>query len=553
MCVQSAPSPFPIFRAEAIFFEDEGNLLTARRTYNTSLGMISVLIIAALSLPLIYICIRAYGSGQEGLEYLQRPRTRLIFTNTLRLTVAVVLVSGFVGTVFAWLTTRTNLPFRRVILVLGLIPMVIPSYVGSLTLVQAFGPVGYLQGLLEEPFGIKRLPPIYGLRGAALAVALFTYPYFVLPVRAALLNADRGLEEAAQSLGSSRLAIFWRITLPMLRPSLAAGALLTALYTISDFGAVMVMRYNVFSRAIYLAYDSSFNRHRAALLALVLVVTTLILVWLERRATDTAATYRIGKGAVQKAELIRLSIVGQITGLLFCTILIGIGVILPVGILLDWAINPEVISPIDMQLETATWNAITTSLMAAAVAGIVAFPLALFSKLKTVPHFMRGLTNFAYVGNALPGVAIGLALVFFGANQLPALYQTLPLLIFGYTVRFLPFSLASTRSALAGLNPALEEAAQGLGLNAWQRLLRVTIPLTWTGIMAGMALVFLNTMKELPTTLMLSPIGFITPATRIWTAYESGRLALVGLPGLILIGASFFSLLILLGRTPKST
>src|SRR5690606_13428345 len=130
-----------------------------------------------------------------------------------------------------------------------------------------------------------RLPDIRGLFGAWLSITLMTYPFIVLPVRAALLNSDPALEEAGRSLGLSRWAIFRRVTLPQLKPALAGRMLLTALYALSAFGSVAVMRYNAFTRAIYLQYTSSFSRERAAVLALVLIVFTLVLIYMERRVS----------------------------------------------------------------------------------------------------------------------------------------------------------------------------------------------------------------------------------------------------------------------------
>lgn len=520
--------------------------ISVKRHFRVSpLMAVSMLVTAAVMLPLAYLVLRAGESGVEGLEYLLRPRTTNIFLNSLVLTVVVVVASGTIGVAFAWLTTRAQLPFRRVILVLGLLPMVIPSYIGALTLVAAFGPVGYLQQMLE-PFGIRRLPDIYGLFGAAFAITLFTYPYFVLPVRAALLNFDASMEESAASLGCSRWETFRRVVLPTLRPSIAAGAVLTALYTLSDFGAVMVMRYSAFSRAIYVAYNSSFDRNRAALLALVLVACTLCLTWLERRATNSIHTYRTGKGMSRPSKYVSLGM-WKAPVMVFLVCLIGVGVVLPVGILLGWAANPNVSNAIDMNMGEASWNAVTSSGLTALVVALAAMPLALLAH-RSKKGFSQTLVGIAYIGNALPGIVIGLALVFFGANVFPALYQTLPLLVLGYSIRFLPYSIASTRSALNGMSPTLDEAAQSLGQGAWRRLLRVTLPLVGAGVVAGMGLVFLNTMKELPTTLMLSPIGFVTPATRIWMASEVGQLALIGQPGLILIGLSCLGLGLLLWR-----
>ncbi|RMG88591.1 MAG: iron ABC transporter permease, partial [Chloroflexi bacterium] len=259
------------------------------------LQILTVLIVSVVLLPIAYLIIRAAGAGEEGIAYLLKERTLRIVWNSLTLVLSVTLSAAVIGVPFAWLTSRTNLPFRRMWLILGLLPMVIPSYLGAVTFIAAFGPKGMLQGLLE-PLGVQRLPEIYGFFGAWVVLTLFTYPYVALTVRAALLQNDPALEEAARSMGLSRWQVFWRVTLPQLRPALAAGMLLTALYTLSDFGAVAMMRYNAFTRAIYLQYNSSFNRERAALLALVLVVVTIALLFLQRKLQNTKHNYRIGTG-----------------------------------------------------------------------------------------------------------------------------------------------------------------------------------------------------------------------------------------------------------------
>lgn len=505
-----------------------------------------ILVALLMLLPLSYLLLRAAGAGADGVEYLLRERTLQIILNSLVLVVTVVGAGVLIGVPFAWLTTRTNLPLRRLWLVLGLLPMVIPSYLGAVTYVAAFGPKGMLQGWLEVLIGLDRLPEIRGWFGAWLSLTLFTYPYIVLPVRAALLNTDPALEEAARSLGLNRWQVFLRVTLPQLRPALAAGVLVTALYTLSDFGAVSIMRYNAFTRAIYLQYTSSFNREHAALLALVLVALTLGLLYLEGRVKPQNPNYRMGTGAKRQPKTIHLGR-WRWPALAFCGGLIGLGVLVPVGVLVYWLVsrvrNPNL--PADM-LELTT-NTVAISGSAALVVAVVAIPLALLA-VRYPSRWGRWLVNLSYTGNALPGIVVGLALVFFAANYLPVWYQTMPLLIFGYATRFLPFSLGATRSALTQINPRLEEAARSLGLRPWQVTMRVTIPLARAGILAGAALVFLSAMKELPTTLMLAPIGLRTLATRIWSVHTEAMLSLIGEPGLLLMAASALGLAVILWR-----
>ena len=178
---------------------------------------------------------------------------------------------------------------------------------------------------------------------------------------------------------------------------------------------------------------------------------------------------------------------------------------------------------------------------------LAAFPLALLAA-RRATGFNRWLVNIAYAGNVLPGIVIALALVMFATQNLLSIYQTLPLLIIGYAIRYLPFSIGATESAFAQINPRFEEAARSLGLSSWATLARITVPLARGGILAGLALVFLNVMKELPTTLILRPIGFRTFATRIWSAYDEAFLSSVALPGLALILVSAFALAIILRR-----
>jgi iron(III) transport system permease protein len=511
------------------------------------LQIISTLIVTVLLVPILYLIIRALGS-EDGLEYLLRERTLVIVTNSLVLVGLVTFTAIIVGVPFAWLTARTDLPFRRVWLVLGLLPMVIPSYLGAATYIAAFGPRGMLvQNILEPLFEISRLPDIRGLFGAWLAITLFTYPYVVLPVRAAILNADQSLEEAARSLGLSRWRVFWQVTLPQLRPAIAAGSLMTALYTLSDFGVVGIMRYNAFTRAIYLQYENTFNRERAAVLALVLVAITFALILLERRVAITGRNYRIGTGTGRRPQTVHLGR-WRVPAMALSSVLIVLGVGVPVIVLLTWLTTRITVDPVPANLQLLTLNTTGISAITAIVATVAAIPLALLVWRSSTSRLNNLLVNLAYVGNVLPGIVVGLALVFFVSNYFFDLYQTWPILVLGYSVRYLPFSLGATRSALTQINPRLEEAGRSLGLRAWQVTLRITVPLASAGIIAGTALIFLNVMKELPTTLILAPIGFRTFATRIWFVYNEAMYVLIGTPGVLLIAVSAISLFVILWR-----
>ena len=424
--------------------------------------------------------------------------------------------------------------------------MVVPSYLGAVTLIAAFGPRGMLFDLLAGFLPLERLPDIRGWFGAWLSITLITWPFIALPARAVMLGSDPALEEAAQGLGLGRWQVFRRVTLPQLRSALAGGSLLVALYTLSDFGAVAVMRYNAFTRAIYLQYTSSFNRERAAILALMLILLTLLLLLLERRASGRANAARLGAGAQRIAVPQRLGR-WRLPALLFCGTLVGLGVLLPVGVLGSWLTGRVSLAATPPDMGALTLTTASISALAALAAALLALPLALLLSRRhsRLSHWLVALTSS---GNVLPGIVIALALVFFAARYLPAWYQTLPLLLLGYVTRFLPLAISASRGALLQISPRLEEAARGLGQRPWQVVLRIHVPLARAGILAGAALVFLSVMKELPTTLVLAPIGTRTFATHIWSAYSEAMLSLIGGPGLLLLAVSALGLIAILLR-----
>jgi iron(III) transport system permease protein len=198
----------------------------------------------------------------------------------------------------------------------------------------------------------------------------------------------------------------------------------------------------------------------------------------------------------------------------------------------------------------AIWNSVHGSSLAAFVAVVCALPVAYLS-VRFPSRYSRWLHRLAYLGYALPGIVIALSLVFFGANFAPLLYQTLAMLIFAYTVRFLPQALSTIRAGLMQINPRLEEAARSLGYGPRQAIWKVTLPLLRPGIFAGAALVFLTTIKELPVTLLLGPTGFTTLATQIWSASSEAFFARAAAPALLLLLVSAFSIIMILRQEER--
>ena len=519
--------------------------LRRRRRPSLLLTAAAVATAAAVLLPLAYLVVRAAAAGSDAWAVLDARTARLVL-DTAILVAAVVVAAAAIGVPLAWLVTRTDLPGRTFWAVATALPLVIPSYVAALALLGALGPRGLLQELLEAVFGVERLPEIYGLPGAVLALTLSTYPYVYLLSAAALRGLDPSLEEAARSVGATRLAAVRRVTLPALRPSLAGGSLLVALYVLSDFGAVSLMQYPALTRAIYLQYQALFDRDPAAVLALVLVALTAAVLILEARFRRRARYHRTTAAAPKAAGVVALGR-WRWPAFAFCAAIVGLFLALPVAVLAYWTWQAVPLgNPIALAWRPAV-NSVLVSAAAAACAVVAATPLVVLAARRPSP-WTRLLERASFAANALPGIVVALSLVFFGARYGGRLYQTLPLLVFAYLVRFLPQAVAALGAALRGVNPRYEEAARGLGARPARVLFSVTAPLVRPGLLAGAMLVFLSAMKELPATLLLRPIGFDTLATEIWQATAVAAYSDAAPPALLLIVLSAPLVYVLVGR-----
>jgi len=293
------------------------------------------------------------------------------------------------------------------------------------------------------------------------------------------------------------------------------------------------MRYDALTRAIYQQYRSLFDRTPAALLGLVLVLLTAVVLVIEARGRGAGRVSGSAAGTTRPAAPV---VLGRLRGpaLAFCAALVGVALVLPIGVLAYW-VQRSGGTGVDVS-DVLSWggHSLLVSALAAVVAVLAALPVATLV-VRHPARWTRGLQRITFAANALPGIVIALALVFFATRVAEPLYQTLALLVFAYVVRFLPQALAGTHSALVRVDPQLEHAARGLGASPRATFGRVTAPLVAPGLLAGATLVFLSTMKELPATLLLRPIGYDTLATEVWGATTVSAYAEAAVPALALI------------------
>ena len=490
---------------------------------------------------LVWTVLRPGGFDAGGIAF---GRLAELFGSTALLVVTVTLTAVGLGTTTAWLTTRTDLKGRGMWSMLVTLPLVIPSYVGALAMLGSSGNGGVVS-LALDAVGLPKLGVFSGFWAAWGALSLWNFSYVHLIATPALRRMDPALEEAARGLGASPRRTIFDVILPQLRPALLSSSLLVALYVISDFGAVSLLRYETFTRAIYTQFRGRLDIAPALFLSGILVLAALVLVVAEQRNRGRAAL--AARRPTRPPERVALGRRGRAVAYAFLGVLVIAALVLPLVTIGWWAIRGTTLgNPADPVWAEALRSA-GVALAAAAATAVAALPVAIL----TVRHPSRParmLEAVSWSTYSLPHLAVGLGFLVLSIRYAPATYQTVVLLVIAYVAMFLPQALAATQAGLRQVGPSLEEASRSLGSGGFTTLRRVTVPLVWRSLLAGGALVFLTVMKELPATLLLRPTGFETLAVRIWSASSELFYTQASVAALTLVGISAAPLYLLVTK-----
>jgi len=460
------------------------------------LTLLAWIVAIGVLMPLAFLALAATQAGWSSVaQVFFRRLTMTLLVDTVVMTVLVTMVAAFLGVAAAWILERTDVPFRRTLLVLLIIPAAIPDFI--------------------ETFGWINLAPwLHGLFGSVFVLSLAVYPFVMLPVAASLRRIDHRHEEVAASLGTGRVGVILRVTIPAVRTAIAGGCLLVALQLLAEYGSFEMLGYRTFTTEIFTEFQVGFNTQIAAALCIVLVVMSALLVWGEtvvgrggRRAVASEVV------AAPKLRLGPWRIVAL--GALVVLVVAAFGI--PVLSIASLLISPGPAVLPSASLLGAVGYSLFYGVCAASLATIGAAAIALGSQ-RARSRLRRAPGTLALVPLAVPGVVVALALSYvaerYGGGRW---YETSPLLIVGYAVMFLPLALIGIRSSLDQVPASLTEVAASLGSSRSAQLRRVILPLIAPGLGAAFALVFLSTITELTATLVMIPTGVATLATDFWT------------------------------------
>ncbi len=457
-------------------------------------------------------------------------RTARLVARSFLLTTLVTASATVVGVSGAWLLARTDLSFKRVWGIVFAMPLVVPSYVLAMVFISATGP----RGLFADMTGIA-LPHLIGLPGAWLALTVTTYPYVYLITAAAIRKIDPALEEAARGLGATPTRVFRTVILPQLRPGIGAGALLAALYTLSDFGAVSLMRFDAFTRVIYAQYSGRLDRTPAIVLSIALILIASVIIWGEQRTRGKGKYF--SRSVTRPPTLYRLTRIQRAGATSAMAIVTGIGAIIPIAVLVSWVVRGVRAGSDTSVSWSAVGGSLTAGTLAAVLATAGAIPIVILA-VRFGSRSTRWLERGVFGLFSLPHITIAIAVVAFTVRYTRPIYQSLLVLGLVYATMFLAQATSAAKAALIQVNPALEDASRSLGRGPIATYVKVTFPLMAKGLLAGGALVFVTTLKELPATLLLSPPGFTTLAVRIWAAADELLYTRAAASALLLIAVS---------------
>ncbi|NQX96114.1 MAG: iron ABC transporter permease, partial [Erythrobacter sp.] len=393
-------------------------------------------------------------------------------------------------------------------------------------------------------------PPIRSLLGGAIILALVLYPYIYLLARASFAAQSASQFRAARSLGAAPARAFWQVALPAARPAIAGGLALVLMEVLADFGLAEYFAIPTFSTGIFRSWLAMGDKDAAMGLAALMLGFVAGLVALEAVTRTGRSDSRDGLASARGREpLVALSPLGQLGAFTACALPVTLGFAVPALHLSTLALEDTAIRAAASLSEYATaslWLGIAVAITTTALALILAF-----AKARSGHPLVGGVTRFATLGYALPGalLAVGLlaplgaldqSLTGFARESLGytgglILTGTSLILIYALAVRFLTVAYNALEGGMARIPPSLDAAARSLGAGPSRVLARIYIPLLRPSLLAALALVLIDTLRELPATLILRPFNLETLATRTYRLASDERLVEASIPALILL------------------
>ena len=514
----------------------------------TKLSLISALIAVALAIPILVVIASVLQPDSGVWAHIRETTLTLLIQDSLLLTGIVACGVILTGTTTAWLTTRYTWRGRAQLEWLLVLPLAMPAYVMAYAYTDLLQYAGPVQTVLRETFGWQAKTDywffdIRSLGGAAAMLTLALYPYVYLLARVAFLAQPASLDDAGRTFGYSRRYLFWRVSLPLARPAIAAGAALAMMETLADYGTVSYFGINTFTTGIFAAWFAQGDRVAAAKLATLLLFIVIALSLLEGWARRRARFAESAESARRTVPRLPLQGANAWMVMTICALPVLLGFIVPL-VLLAWQIAREaetllVFSRFGEFIHLA-WNSFSLASLTALLAVGISLLLG-YAKRQSTHWSIHASHRIVGLGYAVPGtvIAVGVLIPVIALDHQLADFVSailgretgllltggITVLVYAYLIRFLAISLQTVDAGFARITPNMDDAARLLGARHRRIMLAVHAPLLRTSLITAGLLVFVDVMKELPATLVMRPFNFDTLAVRTYTFAKDERLA----------------------------
>lgn len=526
------------------------------------------LVIAALAaLPIVAILASVPQGGFDAIAHLAATVLPRYVANTALLMALAGAFAAITGTGCAWLVSAARFPGRRILAWALVLPLALPAYIAAYIYADLLDFAGPVQTALRDATGLGNgeywFPEIRSLTGGAFVLGIVLYPYVYLLARAAFTAQSRGQFRAARSLGAGPWRAFRQVALPAARPAIAGGLALVLMEVLADFGVAEYFAIPTFSTGIFRSWLAMGDRQAAMGLAAAMLAFVIALIALERATRQGRSEAKDGL-ARDDEPLVSLSPGARWLATLACFLPVLLGFVIPAA-RLGWLGTSDralgAIGDLWSYAQGSLWLGIATGTCCLLAALLLAFANARSSSRTT-----RAAIRVATLGYALPGalLAVGLLaplgaldieLTRFARDSLGyggglILSGGAVILVYALTVRFLTVAYNTLDGGMSKIPPTLDAAARSLGARPSRVLVRIYAPLLSPSIAAAGALVLIDTLRELPATLILRPFNLETLATRTYRLASDERLVEASIPALILLAAGLL-LVLLLTRTAK--
>lgn len=546
-------------------------ITTKRNPFNVAniILMLSIgILVIVVAVPVLLIFINSFWvdgrfNVTDVVRILKQRETYEALLNSLFIASGVTVMSTCVGTFFAWLVTRTDLPYKGIMKIVFLVPFMLPSFIGALAWKMLLSPrAGYINRFFMDTFGFEdAIFNIYTYGGIMAVETMYLFPFVFIQVCGALERMDPTLEESARISGASLFTITRKITIPLVMPSIVSGALLIMLYSMAHFGTVAVLGvengiFNIPTLIYERIHQSagSFDAIRTGtVLATVLVATAAFIIWLQNRILNKGRFQIIAGKSFRPTEV-------KLRGLrkplfIICILYIAFTILLPTvtifivgglktyGLPMTWenlTLENYKFILFDWQL---TQDAIKNSVLLGLAAAVITMFAGVMISYVIVKMRVRGKGILEFLGMlpfSVPGSVIALGVILawsgkFGIN----LYNTVWIILVAYIARYMAFSLKANSAALEQVHDSLVEASRACGATMWQSLKDIVIPLVRPGMVAAFFLIFLPALRELTVSVMLYGPSTRTIGVAIYTLNEDGETvysaALAGIALIIIV------------------